>query len=179
MSTRQDTLYKQAEAEFAPAIARLARAMERDAEKARDLEQDIHCELWRSFARFAGQCALSTWVYRVSHNVAADHAGSAMRRPDAVPLDQIEDLPAAGDAEKEAADNHAIARIHALVRQLPPSDAQVILLWLEGQSGKDIGKITGLSVSAVNVRVHRAKAMLTKAFENPATKASNEGGAHD
>ncbi len=165
MSGDQDTLYKQAEAEFAPAIARLARAMERDQEKARDLEQDIHCELWRSFARFDGKCALSTWVYRVAHNVAADHIGSATRRPDAVALDEIEDLPIAGDAEDEAAENHAIARIHALIRQLPAVDAQVILLWLEGQSGKEITEITGINLNAINVRIHRIKSMLTKEFE--------------
>ena len=51
MTGQQATLYHQAGEQFAPAIARLARAMERDADKAGDLEQDIHLELWRSFER--------------------------------------------------------------------------------------------------------------------------------
>ncbi|MDN3645440.1 sigma-70 family RNA polymerase sigma factor [Pontixanthobacter aestiaquae] len=175
MSGDQDTLYKQAEAEFAPAIARLARAMERDKEKARELEQDIHCELWRSFARFDGKCALSTWVYRVAHNVAASHIGSAIRRPDAVPLEEIRDLPVVGGAEEQAAENHAIARVHTLIRQLPAVDAQVILLWLEGQSGKAIAEITGLNLSAINVRIHRIKHVLTKEFQT----FEDAGGPHD
>ena len=44
MSSDQHTLYARAGELFAPAIARLARAFERDREKARDLEQDIHAE---------------------------------------------------------------------------------------------------------------------------------------
>jgi len=168
MSTQQDDLYKQAESEFAPAIARLAHAMEHDADKARDLEQDIHCELWRSFERFAGKCALSTWVYRVAHNVAADHVDRAARRTNPVPLESIEELPAAENTEARAAENHAISRIHQLIRNLPALDSQVILLWLEGQSGQEIADITGLSLSAANVRIHRIKTLLTSAFDQPA-----------
>ena len=111
MSSDQHTLYARAGELFAPAIARLARAFERDREKARDLEQDIHAELWRSFARFDGRCSLKTWTYRVAHNVAADHVAAASRRPEPVPLDAIESLPEAGDAERQAAENLAIERV--------------------------------------------------------------------
>ena len=175
MSGKQDTLYRQAEAEFAPAIARLAHAVERNEEIARDLEQDIHCELWRSFARFKGDCALSTWVYRVAHNVAADHVGRATRGPKPVPLEEIEDLPSPENAEDNAAANHAMGRIRELIHTLPLIDAQVILLWLEGQSGKDIAEITGLSVNAVGVRTHRIKGILAGAFEqSPETRPQTQ-----
>ena len=81
MTQAADTLYRQAGEQFAPALARLARAVERDPDKARDLEQEMHCALWTSLARFKGDCALKTWVYRVAHNVAADHVARAMRGP--------------------------------------------------------------------------------------------------
>jgi len=172
MSSDQHTLYARAGELFAPAIARLARAFERDREKARDLEQDIHAELWRSFARFDGRCSLKTWTYRVAHNVAADHVAAASRRPDPVPLDAIESLPEAGDAERQAAENLAIERVRELVRRLPPLDAQVIVLWLEGQSGSEIAEITGLSVGAAQVRVHRVKSLIAAAFEHPEVEPS-------
>jgi len=173
MNAQQDDLYRQAESEFAPAIARLAQAMERNPEKARDLEQDIHCELWRSFERFEGKSSLSTWVYRVAHNVAADYVGRAARRPAPVPIEDIEHLPSNDSAEDAAAEGHAIERIQLLVRTLPLIDAQVILLWLEGQSGKDIAEISGLSVNAVNVRIHRIKNMLADAFAEPNQKGAD------
>ncbi|WP_374405686.1 RNA polymerase sigma factor [Pelagerythrobacter sp.] len=168
MEQAQDDLYREAGEHFAPAIARLARAMERDADKARDLEQDIHCELWRSFARFDRRCSLKTWIYRVAHNVAADHVAAAANRPRPVPLEEIEALPAAADAERLAAESHAIARVRELIRRLSPLDAQAIVLWLEGQSGAEIAEITGLGVNAANVRIHRVKALLANAFAEPA-----------
>lgn len=171
----QHDLYRKAGEKFAPAIARLARAMEYDGEKARDLEQDIHCELFRSFARFEGQCALKTWVYRVAHNVAAEHRLRESRRKPAVALDEIGDLPEPGDAERSAAENHAVARAQAIIRSLPTLDAQVMLLWLEGESGKDIADVTGLSPGSVTTRIHRLKAALASEFEShPAPISAQE-----
>lgn len=166
MTQAAETLYRQAGAQFAPALARLARSVERDPEKARDLEQEMHCALWSSLARFEGRCALKTWVYRVAHNVAADHVARAVRGPQRVALDAIEALPSPGNVEAETAEALVLAQVGALIRRLPPVDMQVIVLWLEGESGADIAEITGLSLSAVNVRVHRIKALLASHFNN-------------
>ena len=165
MSKSAEDLYEEAGAQFAPALARLASAVERNPEKARDLEQEMHCALWSSLARFNGECALKTWVYRVAHNVAADHIAKATRGPKKVPLDQIEALPAAANPESDAAEAHALTQVAELIRQLPPLDAQVIVLWLEGESGADIADITGISPGAVSVRVHRIKTLLAGHFQ--------------
>jgi len=174
MTQDAETLYRQAGEQFAPALARLARAVERDAEKARDLEQEMHCALWTSFQRFKGDCALKTWVYRVAHNVAADHVAKAAHRPKKVPLEDIDILPVAANVEHDTAEALAMAQVAELVRRLPPLDAQVIVLWLEGESGADIAEITGLSPGAVSVRVHRIKALIAEHFTAP-TPSSSQG----
>lgn len=161
---KQHRLYREAGEAFAPAIARLARAMERDPDKARDLEQDIHCELFKSFARFDGRCSLKTWVYRVGHNVAAEHRLRASRKTPTVSLDAFEDLPEPDDAELASAESHAVAKAHAIIRALPTLDAQVMLLWLEGESGGEIAEVTGLSPNAVSTRIHRLKSIIAKEF---------------
>ena len=69
----QDDLYREAAGTYDAALERLARAYEADAEVRRDLLQDIHMALWRSFEGFDGRCSLRTWVYRVAHNTAASH----------------------------------------------------------------------------------------------------------
>ena len=164
---KQHAYYREAGDRFAPAIARLARAMERDAEKARDLEQDIHCELFRSFARFEGQCALKTWVYRVAHNVAAEHCLRESRRRPTVSLEEPVDLPSVASGENSVAEGHAVARAQQLIRQLPTLDAQVMLLWLEGESAREISEVTGLSPGTVATRVHRLKTALADQFGAP------------
>lgn len=165
MTAQTEQLYAQAGAHFAPALARLARSVERDPDKARDLEQEMHCALWRSLARFNGECALKTWVYRVAHNVAADHVARSVRGPSRVPLDQIEALPDPGNVEAATAEALVLAQVGALIRRLPPTDMQVIVLWLEGESAAAIAEITGLSPGAINVRVHRIKTLLASHFQ--------------
>ena len=90
----QDSLYQQAADTYGPALDRLARAYELDAEVRRDLLQEIHLQLWRSFASFDQRCSLSTWVYRVAHNVATGHVIRQSRiRNRLVSIEDIEALP--------------------------------------------------------------------------------------
>ena len=53
--TGQRGLYEEAIAKYGFALARLAGAYEADLERRRDLLQEIHVALWRSFANFAGR----------------------------------------------------------------------------------------------------------------------------
>jgi DNA-directed RNA polymerase specialized sigma24 family protein len=59
----QDTQYEKAASDYGAALIRLARGYEADPEKRRDLLQEIHLALWRSFKAFQGACSLRTWVY--------------------------------------------------------------------------------------------------------------------
>ena len=70
----QDDRYREAAAEYGAALERLARVYEADPDHRRDLLQEIHLALWRSFAGWDARCSLRTWVYRVAHNAATSHA---------------------------------------------------------------------------------------------------------
>jgi RNA polymerase sigma-70 factor (ECF subfamily) len=159
----QDELYAQAIAEFGPALARLARAYEANPEYRRDLLQDIHFALWRSFSSFAGQCSLRTWIYRVSHNTAIS---TRLRRgkPQLLSLDDLAEAPAGDDPETAVGNARALERLEILIRRLAPPDDQVMLLYLEDIDAASIADITGLSARAVATRVHRIKALLSRRF---------------
>lgn len=162
----QNASYRQAASLYAPAIARLVRGYENDAELRRDLVQEIHIALWRSFAGYDGRCSLRTWVYRVAHNAAADHV-RAQRRGTAERLVGLEDAPeiaARDDIEAEAGARRASERLAALIRSLRPTDRQVILLYLDDLAAAEIADITGLTPGAVAVRIHRIKALLAERF---------------
>jgi len=58
----QDSLYEQVSETYSSALDRLARAYELDAETRRDLLQEIHFPLWRSFSKFDQRCSLRTWI---------------------------------------------------------------------------------------------------------------------
>ena len=101
----QDERYARAVETLGPALERLAHAFEADADLQRDLLQDIHFAIWRSFARFDGRCAESTWVYRVAHNVAASHVvrRTRARARSMVTLEELADVPDPGQPDPEAA----------------------------------------------------------------------------
>ncbi|WP_109808548.1 RNA polymerase sigma factor [Sphingosinithalassobacter portus] len=161
---RSDALYADACADYAPALARLARSVEADPERARDLEQEIHLALWRSFARFEEACALRTWVYRVAHNVAASHQAKGARGATLVDLEAAEALIADDDPEAAADTNRTLARLRRLIATLKPMDRSVILLWLEGLDAGAISAVTGISPGNVAVKTHRIKALLARHF---------------
>ena len=170
MEGLQDDRYREAAAAYGPALERLARAYEADADYRRDLLQEIHLALWRSFAGWDTRCGLRTWVYRVAHNAAISHV-IRQRRVNSHTLVSLEELeqvpdPSAPDAGKQ----EALSRLLPLVQQLKPLDRQVILSYLEGMDAAAIGEITGLALGNVATKIHRIKRILTRAF--------HQGGRH-
>lgn len=161
----RDALYRQAVAAYSGAIKRLARGYEPDPDKRRDLVQDIHVALWRSFAQFAGRASMRTWVYRVAHNTAISRI--TRRRayaPTFVTLDEIAETAVEEDATRAVDRRIALERLLALIQSLDPLDRQVILLYLEDVDAQSIAAIVGLSPGNVATKVHRIKQILARRF---------------
>jgi len=161
----QDRLYQEAVGTYGAALERLARAYEADPEARRDLLQEIHVELWRSFAGFDQRCTVRTWIYRVAHNVGATHMLRQRRSRSRllIGLDELENMPATS-GENEADRNRALERLLDLIQKLKPLDQQVILSYLEGLDASAIADITGLSPGNVATKIHRIKNILTRRF---------------
>ena len=166
--TGADDLYQQTSAEFGAALERLAYAYEGDAERRRDLLQEIHLQLWRSFEKFNGRCSLRTWIYRVAHNVATSHVIRQTRRkrnaPAFLTLEEAEAQAGRDNVEISADRNLARAHLLALIQRLDFVDRQVILAYLEDLDAASIAEITGLSTANVWTRIHRIKSVLTRQF---------------
>jgi RNA polymerase sigma-70 factor (ECF subfamily) len=168
----QDDLYQEAAAAYGPALGRLARAYEADTEIRRDLLQEIHIALWRSFAGFDARCSLRTWVYRVAHNAATSHV-IRQRRVNSrtlVSLEEVDAAPAKNESELAANQREATDRLLSLVQRLKPLDRQVILSYLEGMDAASIAEISGISPGNVATRIHRIKSILARQF--------HQGGQH-
>jgi RNA polymerase sigma-70 factor, ECF subfamily len=162
----QDERYREAAATYGAPLERLARAYEADADWRRDLLQEIHLALWRSFEGWDQRCSLRTWVYRVAHNAATSYV-SRQRRRNAHVLVSLEELEARIDdagSEAAAGQRQALDRLLGLVQQLKAVDRQVILSYLEGMDAASIGEITGLAPGNVATKIHRIKAVLSRRF---------------
>lgn len=168
-SPDQDARYLEAAAEHGGAMQRLARATEADPERRRDLLQDMHVALWRSFAAYDGRCSVRTWVHRVAHNVAASHVDKERRtRRPLVTLDEIEHLPSAQNMSSGLEHNQAAEYLNEVIRELGPPDRQIITLYLEGFDAASIAEVVGLSAGAIATRVSRLKTQLARMFQETA-----------
>ena len=167
-TSTQDALYEQAATDYGSALDRLARAYELDYDTRRDLLQEIHLRLWRSFAVFDQRCSLRTWIYRVAHNVATEHVIRQRRvRDQLVSVEEIEnakDIPGSDQSERNAGQNQALERLSRLIQRLKPLDRQIIVSYLEGMPANSISEITGLSPANVSMKVHRIKSLLKRWF---------------
>ncbi len=163
-TAEQDRLYSEAAASYGIMIERLARGYEYDADKARDLVQEIHVALWRSFAGFAGECALSTWIYRVAHNVGATYVAKTRRTNILNNVEDADIIADDSDLEKEVTHERALRKLHNLIHRLAPQDRQIIMLYLEDVSAREIADITGLNAGNISVKIHRIKQLLASNF---------------
>jgi len=167
----QDDLYQEVAGTYAAALDRLARAYEADPEVRRDLLQEIHLQLWRSFAQFDRRCSLRTWIYRVAHNVATAHVVRQKRiRRQLVSIEEIENMPSQDQSELEVSQSEALKQLSLLIQKLKPLDRQIIISYLEGMDASSTAEITGLSAANVAMKVHRIKTVLRGWF--------HEGGSH-
>ena len=118
--------------------------------------QEIFLEIWRALPAFRGESSQRTWVYRIAHNVALTWQGRDTRsRPRRQPLDE---------ARTHAADPTDLRRILLLemISRLPPLDRQLVTLWLEGLSLKEIEKLVGIRAGTAAVRLTRVRQQLSR-----------------
>lgn len=175
----QHNLYTELAGQYGPMMVRLARVNEADAEHRRDLLQDMHLALWRSLPNFRGECAMSTWVYRVAHNACVDHIRREGRRK--VNLKTVNEwteaeasIPKAPSLSETIQRRDALDKLNGWIAALDMPDRMVATLYLEGLSAKDISEVSGLGSGAVATRISRLKSALTRDFAKPATSTAHE-----
>jgi RNA polymerase sigma-70 factor (ECF subfamily) len=159
------TLYETAIGEFGRALDRLAAGYEADPERRLDLRQEIHLQLWRSFAVFDGRCSLKTWTFRVAHNTAVTYVNRERRKNAGfVSLEEIERTAPAGDRAPDIDQQRALEQLSGFIRQLKPLDRQIMICYLEEMDTAAIAEITGLSPANVGMKIHRIKNILASRF---------------
>ncbi len=146
-------------------VYRVALRMLGTAADAEDVAQETFVQAWRSLARFHGNSAFATWLYRIATNRSLDVL--AKRRPS----EDLDDLQ--GDSSLDPAAIYAqrerTAGVLDVVQALPPDQrAPLVLREFEGLSYEEIGAVLGISLAAVKGRIHRARlTLIARAGEAP------------
>jgi RNA polymerase sigma-70 factor (ECF subfamily) len=161
----QRVLYDAAVSAFGSALDRLAASYEFDPERRRDLRQEIHFQLWRSFAVFDNRCALKTWTFRVAHNAAVSYVNRERRAGSGlIGLEEIEHSAVLPEPGAQLDRARALERLSQLIANLKPLDRQIMICYLEDMDAASISEITGLSPANVAMKIHRIKSVLARRF---------------
>jgi len=139
----------------ASAIA-AARRITRDPALAEDAAQEAFLRAFRALPRYRHQSSFTAWVRTIAVNAAIDLV--RRRRPE-VP---VAERAVSASEEKRIEDVDLLRRA---LSTLAPVDREILLAReLEGIGDEAIARRTGLTVTSVRVRVHRARKKLRARF---------------
>jgi len=136
-----------------------------DPEDAKDVAQDTLLAAVRSLRDFRGDASISTWLYTVARSFCI----KKRRRTKGAPArhDPLDRAVAEKAFEPELGPEQLLlgreAReiVAAALDDMEPEAREIVLLRdIEGLSAPEVAKVTGLSVSAVKSRLHRARLSL-------------------
>ncbi len=124
--------------------------------------EDTAAETWvktlRNLSGFRGdEQAWRAWVFTTSRRLVIDERRRMTRKP-AVPLSEVPlaALPFSADAGEEALERISTRAALAIVAELPPLQAEVILLRVvAGLDTEAVSRLVGRSPGAVRVAAHR------------------------
>lgn len=121
-----------------------------------DILQDTYLTIVRSIASFRGDSAFLTWAFSVCRSCSARWYARQRRRPIAAPVVQDELLATPDLVRSSPVEVGEVVQL-ALV-ELSPLDRDILVMRDgEGMSAAEVAVQTGLTVSAVKTRLHRAR----------------------
>ncbi len=153
----------------------LAQQIMRNEDDAQEVMQDALVAIWNKIGLFEGRSAFSSWMYRVTANVALMKLRKEKKFEQNVPLEDVgpdRDIPVIQLPDKsEQPDAAALRqelgnRVRTAIDALPePYRATVVLSDVEGLSLAEIAEATEASIPAVKSRLHRGRLALRRVLE--------------
>lgn len=135
-----------------------------DRTAAEDATQEVFIKVFRTISSFDGRARLSTWLYRVTHNVCLDMVRAGRRVPQPVDPVTIDPLPAADFAD----DVVFASALEAAMRALAPEERDALsAVTLFGLSYQEAAETLGVPTGTVKSRVFRARRALASLLLEP------------
>jgi RNA polymerase sigma-70 factor (ECF subfamily) len=136
-------------------LYKVARAYCQNEDDRQDLFQEMMIQIWKSIHRYDKQLKISTWLYRISLNVAISFYRKQSARANKYTAlnEQISQMP----MDDKTEDEQKLNLLEQFINELKEIDKALMILYLEDKSHAEIAEILGMSVSNVGTKIGRIK----------------------
>jgi RNA polymerase sigma-70 factor (ECF subfamily) len=108
---------------------------------------------------------VGAWLFRINANACKDYLKNRRRRN--LRLDDASPLTDTDDPEAEVESDQAVSRINTALDGLSVDEREAFVLkHVEGLSYQEMADMLGTSISALKMRVHRARGQLQHLLED-------------
>lgn len=151
-----------------------------DREEAEDLSQEVFIKVYNGLKKFEQQASFSSWLFRIATNCALDAIDKKKRHPSTITFahsnktqtpgteeeEQLLNQPSTSMSPEERAIQSELREcINRVLRKLDREQARLLLLRdLDGQSYDEIARLLDVGLSAVKMRIHRARLAFQEIF---------------
>ena len=152
-------------------IIQLVNRYVKDPSEAQDVAQETFIKAYRALARFRGDSAFYTWLYRIAINTAKKYLVSRSRRSsdyevdvqEAEQIDSSLKLKNLDTPEQLLSNDEIVKTIQAAIDELPEEMRIAIMLReFDGMSYEDIAMTMDCPVGTVRSRIFRAREAIDK-----------------
>lgn len=145
-------------------LYKVIRSYCKDPDDQKDLEQEILIQVWKSLQYFDGRVKLSTWIYKISLNVAISFYRKDIKRKSRNTLLDESVFSIAEDNNVEIARRERTESLYKFIGQLDEFNKAIIILYLEAYNYKEIAEVVGITETNVATRINRIKGILKNNF---------------
>lgn len=136
----------------------------KEPEASQDLTQDIFIKLFDRLGKFQGKSTFSTWIFSFGRNAILDHLRREKKWIE-TDLDEARYMEAPEIADNEFLKLRADRLAHILDKIPSDDKAILIMMYAHGWKMDEIGEVMNISVSAVKMRLRRAKTKVKGLYE--------------
>jgi RNA polymerase sigma-70 factor, ECF subfamily len=156
---------------YSPMVFHIVRGFEKDADEVKELAQQIFVKAFEKLDRFHHESKFSSWLYSISMNHCRDYAKNIRRSNNRFSemeegyLDSV--MIESSNPQKDLIKKQSIDQLYRGIDKLKEEYSEPLLMkYRDGLSYKVMSDRLGVSVSALKVRVHRAREELKSIVEN-------------
>jgi RNA polymerase sigma-70 factor, ECF subfamily len=150
--------YRELVKRYAAKLARFAERLLRDSSEAEDVVQETFVKLWQHARDYSPKARVTTWLHRITHNLAVDRL-RARGRTEQLPDDDA--MPISASQATLIDEKRRVIELDRALAALPERQATaIVLVHLHGLSGAEAGEVLGVGAEAVESLLARGRRAL-------------------